>query len=255
MPVGEINGEVKLDFANIRSVSDEAKHNGPKLANMILGSSRPSLDLKLRVITSLNKSQFSSDFIEEFKELSLPLKDVCFDLLDEDQNNDGLMRMIRSWLLHPDSDALLVLFGDGLYSANDVLPALSVLESGPYGLISGSRVQAKSQWTDSINLLSKKSTVKILLRLGGIFVSLAIFIRTGVWRTDFFTGFQLLHANNLHGYASLSSIKFDSFSRLQLEIMKSSISVAEVPVQYRSFESRLRHRPYIQRLKTLFSIR
>jgi len=255
LPVGDIEGNI-LDIADIRSVSDSAKHSGPKLANFILETSRSSAELKLRVIVSLNRSQFSQDFIEEFRELSLPLKDVHFDLVSEEQMNAGYMHMIKTWLLNPDSDALLILFGDGMYSANDVLPALSVLESGPYGLISGSRVQSKSQWTDSINLLSKRSFVKILLRLGGLFTSLIIFIRSGVWRTDFFTGFQLLHANNLRGQSSnWSDSEFDTFSQMQLRIMKSSIPVAEVPVQYRSFESRLRSRSYFHRVSTLFSIR
>jgi hypothetical protein len=151
---------------------------------------------------------------------------------------DSEVVVLRDWLARGTSEYLVTLTGDGEYHLRDILCALSLLRSGTFGVVLGSRTQSRQQFRASLAAAYGEGTVLHLASLSGAFVASTLFaLRCHVILSDPLTGFRIYHRRRLEGAFAqqIQQSRPATVSSVTRAILESGVEVAELPVAYRTF--------------------
>lgn len=141
----------------------------------------------------------------------------------------------RAWLERGTSDYLVTLAGDGEYRLSDVLVAVEVLQSGPFGAVFGSRNQSRRQMAGSLAYAYGESKTLYWGSWLGAYVFSGLFaLRYRHLSSDPFTAFRVYRRSALEGVRVTGAIATGAdVSKL---LLGAGIEIAEIPIYYRTFK-------------------
>jgi len=221
-------------------------HNGSAVAECVLGllaqRQPPSVEIFADI---LGRSVASEELVEEFLETDWGgvTAHLTLNRVAEQQapvasaDLPGLFpetAYFRTWLRNGTSDYLVLMTGDGAYRFADVQAILRLLEQQQsLGGVFGSRTQSRRQFITSIRAAYGEN--RLLYGLGKVaafFLSMLIYMRTGVIFSDPLTGLRVFRRDAL---AKLPETKGDAPLAIVRRLIQQGIEVAELPVLYRTF--------------------
>ncbi len=156
-------------------------------------------------------------------------------------SHDGLfadVTVLKDWLLNGTSEFLVTLSGDGEYRLRDMLLGLSLVRSGSFGAVYGSRTQSRRQFHASLRAAYGEGTLLYVLSWLGAFLLTALFsLRFRMVFSDPLTGFRIFRRSRLNGtvtaaFEARSPTTACSVTRC---LVQSEVEIAEIPVSYRTF--------------------
>lgn len=150
----------------------------------------------------------------------------------------SLTSALLDWSGRSKSDYCVVLSGDGEYRLNDVFLARSVLASGQFGVVLGSRLQSRRQFRKALGAAYGDHT--LLHKMGGMtafIMSALVSLRYRVILSDVLTGFHIFRRDRLgEGFYQQLQRRYPKTSVHVLKLLLSErVEVAEIPVTYQTF--------------------
>lgn len=146
--------------------------------------------------------------------------------------------VLLEWLSRGNSDYLATITGDGEYRLRDVLLGVTLLRSGSFGAVYGSRNQSRGQFRTSLNAAYGEGTALFALSWLGAFLLTALFgLRFRAIFSDPLTGFRIYQRVRLRDsfLAAASARPMKSAASVTKLLVRSGVEIAEIPVGYRTF--------------------
>ncbi|OGV49383.1 MAG: hypothetical protein A3F46_00110 [Legionellales bacterium RIFCSPHIGHO2_12_FULL_42_9] len=161
------------------------------------------------------------------------------------------------WLCNEKTDYLILLTGDGKYCFRDVMLAIKLLQQSHFGAVFGSRNQSRLQFQMSLRAAyGEKKILRTFSFLGSFLISTIFALRFGILFSDPLTGFRLFQRSKLTQLAHDIDMKNITTSiSLATYLIKNTIEIAELPVNYRTFSGFADPNWRLNRgIKSLFSL-
>jgi 2-phospho-L-lactate transferase/gluconeogenesis factor (CofD/UPF0052 family) len=131
-------------------------------------------------------------------------------------------------------DVVVVISGDGQYRISDVVNAALLLQRGESALIVGSRVQNRSQLTESLRVIyGDHAAMRVLAQVGAGLVSVAVRVRTGVVLSDPLSGFRAARVQDWQRTLPLAGVPTARLEQISVAAFsKEGLQVSEIPIHY-----------------------
>lgn len=149
------------------------------------------------------------------------------------------LKFFQQWLEEENSQYLVTLVGDGIYSLEDILRSFQLLDRNFCGAVFGSRSQSKRQLINSIRAVYGQSRLFYFLgSVASAVFSLSFWMRFGLLFSDPLTGYRMYSRRTMQSLLKSKALskRWLTSSSITAVLIKNSVEIAEIPVQYQNLK-------------------